>query len=602
MYQGLETCPHCGRRVFLPPNTRACPICGKADVPHGNSVATAAVSDAAKADSASDRPVNAEIVADDPMDCWETLLHKATPGLYRGNAFRILELASDASAREIARRGEMLKMMERYGNGTPRKPGPLALQPTPDEGVVRSSLQRLQDPEQRLVDEFFWFWPAQLGESKEDPCLKALAEGQLQEAFNAWRRAERNSSESNVSMHNIAVLTHLVALDHEVDSRSQARTEKQLQQRDKAWSAAFERWKVLLEYEGFWSRWSARIRDFDDPRLTTGTARRFRQSLPVAILTINAQLAVQAAERGDKSEAERHVQIAKNSGFEPRAIREATRRAVTPIRERVKLACQKAEADVEETPKQGDQTANRLLEQTRPLLQLLDFILGSSHPTRNGAHDEVATSLLRCQILFGNATEQWDASVNLLETALALVVSQSARTRLEENLRIVKENHKYQQTYQTCWFCQKRSPDASSVIEIPMYGNVRKTYVYNGYRLEWNKLQVRIPRCSQCKAAQASSGRNAGIGCLTGFAGAAAGAIIGVIGGAVGGEIAGAAVAGFFIVGFIGLIVGLVIDDSQLNARLKELGIKPESAKDEFPGIKEMRGKGWSVGEGPSTE
>ncbi len=602
MYQGLETCPYCGRRVFLPAKTRKCPLCGKADPSHDKVETTAAVSHAGNSGAAAERAVEAEIAADKPVECWETLLQKATPGLYRGNAFRILELPSDASPRELSRRAEMLKMTEKYGNGAPRKPGPLALTPAPDEGVIRSALQRLHDPEQRLVDEFFWFWPAQLGESTKDPCLKALAEGKVQDAFNAWRRAEMNSSESNVSMHNIAVLTHLVALDHELDGRSQDRSAKQLEQRDKAWSLAFQRWKVLMEYEGFWSRWSARIRDFDDPRLTSGTARRFRNSLPVAILTINAQLAIQAAERGDKSEAERHAQIVRTSGFEAHAIGEAMRRAVAPSRERVKLACRKAEADAEQTPRHGDEFAQRLLDQTRPLLQLLDFSLGPGHSTRDGAHDEVALSLLRCQILFGNQTEQWEASVSLLETALTFVVSQSARTRLEENLRIVKGNLEYQRTYQTCWFCQKRAPVEASAIEVPMYGNVTKTYVYNGYRLEWNKLRVKVPRCSQCKKAQVSSGKNAGIGCLAGFAGAAVGAIIGLMGGAVGGEIAGAAVAGFLIVGFVGLIVGSVIDESQLNARLKELGIKPESAKNEFPAVKEMLGKGWSFGEGPSTQ
>ncbi|MBM4092721.1 MAG: hypothetical protein FJ276_25425, partial [Planctomycetes bacterium] len=249
-------------------------------------------------------------------DACDSLLEAATPELYRLNAFRVLELPTDATAREIARRADMLTMIEKYGNGKPKGRGPLGLTPSPDENALRAALQRLHDPERRLVDEFFWFWPAKLGKGKTDPCLLALAAGDVQLAYDTWSCAEMNGSESNVSTHNIAVLTHALALDHELSSRETELSEKNLRQRDSAWTSAFQRWKELLEYEGFWSRLSARIRDFGDPRLTAGTARRFRRSLPVAILTINAQLAVQAAERGDKSEAERHVHIARTSGFD----------------------------------------------------------------------------------------------------------------------------------------------------------------------------------------------------------------------------------------------------------------------------------------------
>jgi hypothetical protein len=188
------------------------------------------------------------------IDVCEILVRAATPDLYRSNAFRVLELPVDATAREVARRGEMLKMAEKYGNSVPREPAPLPLDPPADETAVTVALHSLRDPERRLVDEFFWFWPAQLGQSKRDPNLIALAAGRVQAAFNAWHDAERSSSESNVSMHNIAVLTHALALDQELSaSQSNGLTEKQLEQRDRAWSYAFRRWKILLGYEPFWN-------------------------------------------------------------------------------------------------------------------------------------------------------------------------------------------------------------------------------------------------------------------------------------------------------------------------------------------------------------
>jgi len=40
-----------------------------------------------------------------------------------------------------------------------------------------------------------------------------------------------------------------------------------------------------------------------------------RKSFPLALLSINARLAVRAAERGDSAEAQRHLQLMLNASF-----------------------------------------------------------------------------------------------------------------------------------------------------------------------------------------------------------------------------------------------------------------------------------------------
>jgi formylglycine-generating enzyme required for sulfatase activity len=373
-------------------------------------------------------------------DGFEVLLEAARPDLYRTNAFRVAGLSVDATARDISRQVEKLKLMEKLGGGTSQVAGLLALDPAPDADAIREAMQRLRDPERRLVDEFFWFWPHQLGQSQTDEALTALGRGDAKAAADIWVKQESAQSDSNISMHNLAVLQHTTALDLEHIASSRPLSGEQKKERDQYWQKAFKRWKTLLEHEGFWSRLTARIRELDDPRLTTGTVRRVRASLPLALLSINAELAVRAAECGDTAEAQQHVRIMRASGFASDVADGALHRAVAPVRERIKVLCKTAEQEADADPVHADQVTRRLIEQTRPLLAVLDCVLPQGNPTRDGAHDEVALRVLACQIPFGNKTENWKVSLELVELALPIAASESARQRIRENIEIVRKN------------------------------------------------------------------------------------------------------------------------------------------------------------------
>ncbi|MDP2207469.1 MAG: hypothetical protein Q8K98_01675, partial [Bacteroidota bacterium] len=243
-----------------------------------------------------------------PTNWSDALIESARPELYRMNAFRVTGLAVDATVRDISRQAERLRMMERLSSvqGIMRA---LPLDPPPSQEAIREAMQRLRDPERRLVDEFFWFWPHQLGESKNDNALIALSNQDVKIAKDLWIKQENFQSEANVSMHNLAVLCHCIALDMEYLYHSKPASEEEKQILGQQWRETLKRWKVLLEHEGFWSRLAARIRELDDPRLTTGAARRMRTSLPLTILMINAQLALRAAERSDVNTTKRHLQL-----------------------------------------------------------------------------------------------------------------------------------------------------------------------------------------------------------------------------------------------------------------------------------------------------
>jgi len=87
----------------------------------------------------------------------------ASPDLYRNNAFRILQLPVDATLRDVSRQGMKLKQMNELGLAIQVQPA-FPLVPPPSHDRIRSSIQKLQDPGKRLVDEFFGF-----GRRNSDP-------------------------------------------------------------------------------------------------------------------------------------------------------------------------------------------------------------------------------------------------------------------------------------------------------------------------------------------------------------------------------------------------------------------------------------------------
>ena len=428
----------------------------------------------------------------------EVLLRAAGPDLFRLNAFRVTGLAVDATPSQITRQVEKLRLAQKFGGTSLRVRGAFALDPPPDADQLRAALQRLHDPEVRLVDEFFWFWPHDLDAANADEALTALAQGSENRAAEIWARMESEQSVSKVSMHNLAVMAQLRVLDLEQALQSGALDAKDATARAEMWRAAFRRWKVLLSNEAFWSRLTARIQALDDPRLTTGTSRRTRESLPLAMLSINAQLALRAAQAVNPAEAKRQLAVLQDSEFDQTVVNEALRSVIEPLRGRIKNMCQASAREVSADTQHGDSITRRLFEHSRPLLATIDCLLPAGDPVRDGAHDEVALQALDGQIAFGQKTEDWRTSVQLLEEALAIAASASARSRIEENLVYVRDaNRRY-----TCFFCDERRTEESAEIDVSMHGNVKRQPAgYNQIQTTWDYATIKVPRCSSCATA-----------------------------------------------------------------------------------------------------
>ncbi|HEY0004099.1 MAG TPA: hypothetical protein VGB17_04745 [Pyrinomonadaceae bacterium] len=532
------------------------------------------------------------------LDTWlEPLLEVAGPDLYRNNAFRIIGVPVTATDREIRRQLDKIEMTKKLGGNAPQGLGPLPLEPAPEDDAIREAMQLLRDPEHRLIDEFFWFWT-----SKETPgngALEALAQKDVRTAVERWTTQANQHRDGGMAVHNLAIVSHLMALDMERAALKGTLSSEQQEQRNRYWREALERWGDVLDHEGIWLLLAKRVRELDDPRLTTAVARLLRTTLPLALLSINAQLARQAAERGQEQEAKRHLQLIEQSGFDQPSIDEALRRAAIPLRERLKSLCQSAEASVAEVPERGVEAASRLLDEASPLVQALDQLLPSGNTLRDDASDELALTALQCGINYGNKTEEWKAPQEIFLRLRPLAVSTSVQQRVDFNLNIAKTNIE-DLVYVKCWFCNDQEMESDAAAIVKMYGNVQRTWIGSGTRVTWESLTLKVPRCPRCKGVHdRTSNLEMTGGCLGGVVGLIICAFIFLYIGVFWEALAWPTILGslFVLISLAG--IGFSIASSMATISSPK-GIEGETHKNQFITIKERLAQGWKIGEKPS--
>lgn len=428
------------------------------------------------------------------------------PDVYQTNIFRLLELPSFASAQDISRRRQLIERAVKTELEVPEGIGRAF--PIPfDIDALNEMVHKLQDPEYRLFQEFFWFWP----DKENDASLKALSQGEHEQAKTIWLA---NKNISGVATHNLAVMTHLIALDLEKADI----TQKEITDRERSWQEALANWQALQSDDRFWDLFLDRIKELEDPRLTLGTSQRVRDALPQIILSINAQLAVQSIDdrnqqiytfgpnfekvqitpKTNSPNFDRHIRLIGESSFSDQSKKESIYAAAEPVRRRIKPIVDMA---AQEARSKTDQTINvsqRLHQQMGHFFNVLDALLPAGDPIRDTAHDEVANFTSQMAIEYVNKTQNWQAGVELLTLAKAATPSSRVLEEISKNLKIAVDNAKNAELTQVCWFCKTNPADKYSISQAPIYGNVNRQRSYNTTRVTYQHGTIPVPRCPAC--------------------------------------------------------------------------------------------------------
>jgi len=204
------------------------------------------------------------------MTDYVPLLDMTSPRLYRSNLFRVLDLSVTASNRDVRRNQKRMEARTKLGLDVDESSTTaLTLQPGPNEQEIRSALERINDPEQRFLHEFFWFWPTN-GDGGTDSGLNSIKSGHVENAVQHWFETSENDNQGPIALHNLAVYYHLKALDTESKLSNSDSPKGKLEQLQAWWNTAHRYWMEVVEGEAFWISARDRIRSFDDQKLKTG--------------------------------------------------------------------------------------------------------------------------------------------------------------------------------------------------------------------------------------------------------------------------------------------------------------------------------------------
>jgi hypothetical protein len=366
------------------------------------------------------------------------LMQACTLQLYKKNIFRITGLPVDATTKEIARQAQKLQMQEEIGEEITGSKPAFALKINPTSEEIRAALSRMKEPQHRLVDEFFWYWPEKFGESKNDPAIQAMMSGDAQGAINIWRQRQKEGSD--VAKHNMAVMFHMYAVDWSLYHVLYDIDVSMVDEIKVYWRKAFDRWEDLVDSDEIRDILKERIRSIGDEALTTGFVKRMLTDLPVALDMINAEAALKLAERNRMDWARFHVDFMNETHQGLDDVDSTAEMILAPTKARVEQHLDSYAKQVKTDPSKGAALASQLLANCRPMMDLFDLFYGKEAHQRNDIFDSVAETVLEMVISHQRATDDNRNFLKLLNETLNFTSSPLLRERILKNIAIGNKN------------------------------------------------------------------------------------------------------------------------------------------------------------------
>ena len=373
----------------------------------------------------------------------KSLMDACTLTLYEKNIFRITGLPVDATAKDVSKQVQKLQMLEEMGGETvaPKPAFARVSGSTSDE--IRDALARMRDPEHRMVDEFFWYWPETFGNSKEEPAIQALLAGDAQEAVAIWTRREKGGS--IVACHNLAIMYHMFAVDWTHYQIQAAVDKDQSGKIKKYWSESLDRWGDLIQSDELWAILKERVRSMEDDALTTGFGRRMQRLLPQALGRVNAEAALKLAELGLMGWAEFHVNLMNETHQDVDDSHATAELVLEPTKKRVQQHLASVTALADKNPRQGVALSTQVMAQCRPLMAIYDLFHGPDAHQRNDLFDQVAETVADLLVAYQKATGDNELFVNLLNEAMKYASGSHIRERLKTYIAIGEGNLRQKQ-------------------------------------------------------------------------------------------------------------------------------------------------------------
>ncbi len=522
--------------------------------------------------------------APDPTNVLFKIAH---PDLYERNPFNVLNLSVDATAKDIRRRREDIEAAFDAGTETdefadilPRDPN----RKTPTRDAVEAAFASLENPEERLGWELFWFWETKDISSGLTGRTKSVTNSNSRfdkQHLRLWETAIRQNEQSDervIFLHNLAIAYHSSALmgnspwDRSVEPFSP-------DFRDKIWTSAIQYWNRVVSSDDTWHILVDKVTRLNDPRIDYKTVRGFREQFAFAFDQINVELAIAFAKSGREEDAKRQVRYMKLSQPDSDDVEGTFDDAFAGLLKQTEAIVDASLAEVKAKPKDGLKHANAVLNQTAELLRVSRIVVDKGSPVRDAIVSAVFAGVRGCLIAYGNETKDWDGCLKIAEELNGITETEEQKRNAEDDVKFLTR----QREADRCWFCTNRW---QTFIEIMMYGCVERGFG----SVRWKTMTVRVPVCSKCKEKHNQFKlRSKMLGCSSMI-------VFTIIGGIIGSCIhnsAGEPIIGGVMLGFaFGWLMSKILDMDQIF-KSYYLDIKS------YPVVARLLKQGFEFGSGP---
>lgn len=385
----------------------------------------------------------------------------ATPEIYRRNVFRLTGLPVTATARQISRQAEKLKMLAELGGEAAQQLTIIEGLEPPTKDEVREAMQRLKDAQSRAIDEFFWFWPEAWEKPEVDDACLALSHNDLDGATAIWRE-RRKWGNSAIASHNLAVLYHMRALEWAASDLVKPSCDEDKKNEEAMWQCAFDFWREIQDNDVFWIVLRKRIHQLGDVALTIDFAHRLRFELPQVFDLINARIAVSYAAQGRQLEAQWHVQFMASRHDDKAELTSTIDSILAPVRQKLLDAMEASENSIAQHAELGIEQASLLHKTSKPLLDVIATFLDQYNIERHHLFDKVAATMLSLAIDGYNSTleklkegppplpfvldprlKAAESFIAALQLAKPLATDAHLILRIEGNIATAKSNERF---------------------------------------------------------------------------------------------------------------------------------------------------------------
>jgi len=354
-----------------------------------------------------------------------------TPRLYQDNPFRVLGVHPLAGGREVTKRSDQLKLGEELG--TASYDWSFAPNPPPGPDQLRNAVQALKEPQQRLLAELFWFWPASYPVEGDDSSLAHLDKGETAEAVAEW--AALPSAENPAALHNLAVYHHLMAIEQE-------QAQPPLAPDDVAawWRAALRYWQVVVETDEIWQRVEQRIQAIDDAQLPIDVVAPLRRTFLELISAVNSAIALRSAESNDEAAAARQIAVLGEMHTEGSDVRRVLERGVAPITRRIDAQIVECQREVTDDPAKGLGAARYLVEHCASDIQILNTLCGRETDFYAEVCTRLAVATLDAVVSFQHGSSDNVGCLPVLIYLQTLPLMPEAARRLRNTFEVIYAN------------------------------------------------------------------------------------------------------------------------------------------------------------------